>query len=34
VVAKAFNYGAADFFRTPVNISLLNERIDALVHTA
>ena len=33
VVAKAFQYGATDFFRTPVNISLLNERIDALIHT-
>lgn len=32
VVAKAFQYGAADFFRSPVNISLLNERIDALIH--
>ena len=32
VVARAFSYGAADFFRTPVNIPLFCERIDALIH--
>lgn len=30
-VAKAFECGAADFFRIPLDISLICERIDALV---
>lgn len=31
VVAKAFKYGAIDFFKTPVNVPLFCERIDALI---
>lgn len=30
-VAKAFSYGAADFFRKPLDVNLLSERISSLL---
>lgn len=31
IIAKAFYYGANDFFRTPVDVNLLSERISSLL---